>query len=161
MRTFFLQRHIWAAGAWIFVVSFSGGMLTEIGPWYLNLKHPDWKPPDWAFGIIWTTIFILAAFAWSIAWQRTQTVKQRLTLSTLFIANALCNMLWSVLYFKLHRPDWSLIEAFFLWGSVLAIILVTRSYSTLSGWFMMPYLIWVSCAIALNYETIRLNGPFN
>jgi tryptophan-rich sensory protein len=89
MRTFFLQRHIWAAGAWIFVVSFSGGMLTEIGPWYLNLKHPDWKPPDWAFGVIWTTIFVLAAFAWSIAWQRTQTVKQRLTLSTLFIANAL------------------------------------------------------------------------
>ena len=117
MKTFFLQRHIWAAGAWIFVVSFSGGMLTEIGPWYLNLKHPDWKPPDWAFGIIWTTIFVLAAFAWSIAWQRTQTVKQRLTLSILFIVNALCNMLWSVLYFKLHRPDWSLIEAFFLWGS--------------------------------------------
>ena len=38
-----------------------GALMTDIGPWYQQLKQPPWKPPDWAFGPIWTTIFALAA----------------------------------------------------------------------------------------------------
>jgi benzodiazapine receptor len=65
-----------------------------------------------------------------------------------------------VLYFKLHRPDWSMIEAVFLWASVAALIVVMIPVSNLAAWLMAPYLVWVSIAMALNWETIRLNGPF-
>ena len=38
-----------------------GAALTDLGPWYFALRQPEWKPPDPAFGVIWTTIFTLCA----------------------------------------------------------------------------------------------------
>jgi tryptophan-rich sensory protein len=158
--SFYRQPHILAAGLWLLVVILVGGLLTDFSPWYFALKQPDWKPPDWAFGIIWTSIFLCALFTWVIAWNKASTKKQKVILSVLFIVNGLLNLFWSVLYFKLHRPDWSLNESYLLWVSVLAIVLFTYSISRLASLFMMPYLIWVSLAILLNLGTVRLNGPF-
>jgi tryptophan-rich sensory protein len=82
-------------------------------------------------------------------------------LNILFWVNGLLNILWSVLYFRLQRPDWSLYESVFLWLSVLAILLTIRKISPKYSLYMLPYLIWVSIAIALNWDTVQLNGPFN
>jgi tryptophan-rich sensory protein len=158
--SFYRQPHIIAAALWLLVVIALGGFLTDLSPWYFNLKKPSWKPPDWSFGIIWTSIFLCATFTWVIAWNKSSSKKQKNILSVLFIVNAFLNLLWSVLYFKMHRPDWSLTEALFLWLSVLAIILFTFRFSRLASFYMMPYLIWVSLAIMLNLGTVRLNGPF-
>lgn len=79
----------------------------------------------------------------------------------LFIVNGLFNFIWSVLYFRMQRPDWALIEAIGLWLSVLAIVLSTRSYSPISSLLVLPYLLWVSVAMVLNWTTIKLNGPFH
>ena len=161
MKTsFYKQPHIIAAAIWLLMVIISGRLLTDIGPWYFSLKQPDWKPPDWAFGLIWTTIFLLSTFSWHFAWQGSSSKKQKIILSGLFIANGLLNVFWSLLYFQWHRPDWSLIEAIFLWLSVFAIITFTWKFSKLAALFISPYIIWVSLAILLNLETIRLNGPF-
>ena len=51
------------------IVAVAGGLLTDIGPWYRALKFPAWKPPDWAFGPIWTTIFTLAAISAAMSWR--------------------------------------------------------------------------------------------
>jgi translocator protein len=160
MMKYLQLPEVLAAGIWVFVVAIVGGLLTEIGPWYYALKQPSWKPPDWAFGVIWTIIFVLSAIAWVKAYDLSSNTQEIIILATLFIVNGVLNALWSLLYFKLHRPDWSLIEAFFLWFSVLLIILVMLRISKVAALLMLPYLIWVSCAIALNYATIRLNGPF-
>ncbi len=157
---FYRQPHILAAGAWLLVVILFGKLLTDLGPWYFALQQPDWKPPDWAFGIIWTAIFLFATIAWIIAWEKATLRKQKVVLSILFLSNGFFNLLWSLLYFKLHRPDWSLYEALFLWSSVLAIIVFTWSFSRQSSLLMMPYIIWVSLAILLNLGTVNLNGPF-
>ena len=56
-----------------FVLSYAtagiGGALTELGPWYYALRQPDWKPPDAAFGVVWTTIFTLCAISGALAWR--------------------------------------------------------------------------------------------
>jgi translocator protein len=158
--SFYQQPHILAAGAWLFVVILMGGVLTDLSPWYFALKQPNWKPPDWSFGVIWTTIFLCAAGSWHLAWKTCATSKQQTILATLFVVNGLLNILWSVIYFKLHRPDWSLIEAAFLWLSVLAILLFTLGINRQASLLMAPYLIWVSLAFLLNLGTVRLNGPF-
>jgi tryptophan-rich sensory protein len=80
--------------------------------------------------------------------------------SVLFLLNGAFNILWSVLYFKLHRPDWSMIEAVFLLASVAGIIVAMIPVSSLAAWLMVPYFVWVMIAMTLNWETIRLNGPF-
>ncbi len=137
-----------------------GGALTDIGPWYLSLVMPSWKPPDWAFGPIWTTILALAAAAGVISWRRDQTTTGRRRIIGLFALNGAFNILWSLLFFKLHRPDQALLEVGFLWLSILALILAFRAKAPLASLLLAPYLIWVSIASVLNYQVFEMNGPF-
>ena len=124
MKMFFQQKYLWLIAAWMVTTSVLGGLATKLGPWYFSLIQPPWKPPDWAFGIVWTTIFILSALAWMIAFNGGASQSQKNKITMLFWLNGFFNVLWSVLYFRLQHPDWSMIEAFFLCGSVLAIIVV-------------------------------------
>jgi translocator protein len=142
------------------VVGAAGGLLTNIGPWYKSLHQPRWKPPDWAFGPIWTAIFIAAATAGVMAWARAPSAAQRHTLLALFALNGVLNVAWSWFYFRLQRPDWALAEWLLLWLSVVALIVALAPYSPTSSWLLAPYLLWVSIAGYLNLTTIRLNGPF-
>ncbi len=137
-----------------------GGALTELGPWYFALRQPEWKPPDAAFGVIWSIIFTLCAISGAWAWQAASTRALRQRVALLFGANALLNILWSALYFKLQRPDWALIEVVFLWLSIVALIAGLWRLSRGASVLLLPYLIWVSIATALNLATVQLNGPF-
>ncbi len=148
-----------AAGSAIFVAVL-GGLMTDLGPWYVNLKQPAWKPPDWAFSPIWTTIFALAATAGVIGWRRAPSSAQREWMLMLFAANGFLNVLWSLLFFRLHRPDWSLLEVPVLWLSVLALMLLLARFAKVAAWLLAPYLVWVTIAAALNWQTVKLNGPF-
>ena len=148
------------AAASALIVAVLGGLMTDIGPWYMSLKQPWWKPPDWAFGPIWTTIFGLAAAAGVIGWRRLPTRGSAEWMLMLFALNGFLNVFWSLLYFRLHRPDWSLLEVPVLWLSVLALIVVLWRHARLAAWMLVPYLVWVAIAAALNWQTVRLNGPF-
>ena len=134
--------------------------MTDIGPWYRSLAQPAWKPPDWLFGPAWTLIYGLTAAAGVLAWRRTPKGAPRDAMLALFAMNAFLNVFWSLLYFRLHRPDWSLYEVPLLWLSVLALIVLLSRFAKPAAWLLAPYLAWVSIAAALNWETVRLNGPF-
>ncbi len=142
------------------VVAVAGGVMTEIGAWYGSLRFPAWKPPNWAFGPIWTTIFVLAVFAASLAWIAAPSGGQRAMLVTLFAVNAALNIFWNVLFFRWRRPDWALIETGALWLSILALVVFIWPFSSTASLLLVPYLVWVSVAWALNLSIVRLNAPF-
>jgi tryptophan-rich sensory protein len=149
------------AVVWGLVLVIGGAWATDIGEWYKTLQQPRWKPPDWLFGPMWTTIFICAGTSFVKAYNRAPDDETIRILIILFIVNGFFNLLWSILYFRMHRPDWALIEAIGLWLSVLAILLAPRSYSPISSWLIAPYLIWVTTAMFLNWTNVKLNGPFD
>ncbi len=133
-----------------------GGALTEIGPWYISLIKPSWQPPDWAFGPIWTLIYITTGIAGVRAWRLGDAGQRRMFLIALLI-NCGLNVLWSLLFFKMHRPDLALIEVAVLWLSIVPLILLPLRYSPRSSLLMLPYLAWVSVAAYLNLTIVRLN----
>jgi benzodiazapine receptor len=149
-----------AAAAAVFVAVL-GALMTDLGPWYAQLRQPAWKPPDWVFGPVWTTIFALAAAAGVIGWRRAPSRADREQMLLLFAANGFLNVFWSLLYFRLHRPDWALYEVPLLWLSVLALIVVLARFAKPAAWLLAPYLLWVAIAAALNWQTVVLNGPFS
>ncbi|MBU1360288.1 MAG: tryptophan-rich sensory protein [Gammaproteobacteria bacterium] len=155
-----LWRPVFTAAAAACLVALLGGLMTDLGPWYRGLVQPAWKPPDWLFGPVWTVIYALAAAAAVVAWRRAPDRASRETLLVLFSLNAFLNVLWSLLYFRLHRPDWALIEVVFLWLSIVALIVRLRGHARSTPWLLLPYLAWVSFAAVLNLATVRLNGPF-
>jgi len=137
-----------------------GGTLTDTGPWYQALKKPSWQPPDWLFGPAWTTIFALATMSAVSAWRAATTRAQREWVIGLFALNGFLNVLWSMLFFALRRPDWALLEVVLLWLSILLPILVFWRLSRAASYYLLPYLAWVTFAAYLNLTIVRLNAPF-
>jgi translocator protein len=146
------------AGAAAIVVAVIGASMTDLGPWYSNLNKPEWQPPDWAFGPAWTLIFALAALAGVMAWNDAPDEASREWVIGLFALNGVLNILWSALFFRLHRPDWALVEVVFLWLSILLVTMNFARYSRRASVTLFPYLAWVTFAGILNYEVARLNG---
>jgi benzodiazapine receptor len=150
------------AAAAVVVVAATGGALTRLDAWYFALKQPPFKPPDWVFGPAWTTLFFLIAWSAVVGWRAGSMLapSPRRRMLWLFALNGIANVGWSLLYFFLQRPDWALAEVVLLWGSIVALILHLRRYAPKAALLLLPYLAWVSFAALLNFEAVRLNGPF-
>ena len=155
----FLMALAVSAGVAI-AISVLGGVLTDLGSWYRSLKQPSWKPPDWAFGPIWTVILALAAYAAASAWAAAPTTGARIAIVVAQAVNCVLHVAWSGIFFKLKRPDWAFVEVLVLWVSIAALIAVFGAQSPLAGWLLVPYLLWVATAAYLNWRVIKLNGPF-
>jgi len=153
------KRPVLIAVLLVLAVGGIGGAATEIGPWYLQLIKPTWQPPDWAFGPVWTLLYITTSIAGVRAWRNADAQEKKYFLAAVLI-NCVLNVMWSVLFFKLHRPDLALMEVGALWLSVLLITVLPWSYSRVSSWLMLPHLVWVSTAAYLNLAIVGLNGPF-
>src|SRR5690606_10541549 len=130
--------------AGVTIVALSGGLATEIGPWYQALRKPAFQPPDWLFGPAWTLIFLLTAIAAADCWRKARSDADRRWIVLVFTVNGILNVVWSVLFFKLRRPDWALGEVVLLWVSIVSLMIVARPLSTRALVLLAPYLAWVS-----------------
>ncbi len=153
-------RPVLIAAAAAGLVATVGATLTDLGPWYQHLAKPAWQPPGPAFGLIWTLVFSLCAASGVVAWRAAKKPGQREAVIGLFALNGFLNVLWSLLFFRLHRPDWAVEEVIALWSSVLLLIVFLARFSWRASALLAPYLVWVSIATVLNAEVVRLNAPF-
>jgi len=153
------QPVAWAAGA-AFLVAMIGGGLTDTGPWYQGLRKPSFQPPDWLFAPAWTLIFALTAAAGVVSWRAAPRGRARVGLILAFALNGVLNVLWSLLFFGLRRPDWALVEVVFLFLSVALLMWLAGRHAPLARWLLAPYLLWVGFATVLNLAVVRLNAPF-
>ena len=96
-----------------------------------------------------------------MGWHASRSEQERWQWLGLWALNAFCNVFWSVIYFKWHRPDWSLVELLFLWQSIFILIVFIYPRRRVAAWLLLPYLLWVTTAGMLNHATISLNGPFS
>ncbi len=153
-------RVIAAAAVAVLVVAIAGGLATEIGPWYLALKQPAWKPPDWLFGPAWMLIYGSTATAAVLAWEASHDRAVRRALLLAFGLNGVLNVLWSLLFFTVKRPDWAFGEVLLLWLSIVLLLRLVHPLSRQATWLLIPYLAWVTFAATLNLAVVRLNAPF-
>lgn len=157
-RTWLLPTAI--AGLAALAVAIMGATITDIGPWYHQLAQPRWAPPEAAYSVAWTIIYALTALAAVTAWLAIDRRAEQEWLIGLFALNGFLNIAWSLLFFRLHRPDWALFEVLALWLSVLALILFVWRRSMMAAVLLVPYLLWVTLAGYLTMTIVRLNGPF-
>lgn len=138
------------------VLGIAGGLLTKLSPWYYSLRQPSWKPPDWAFGPVLTSIFICLSFAIANAWDAGNPA-QRAYIVGAVVANGVLNAIWSAIFFTYQKPKLALLELLIFWFSILVLIYVLGSVSHISLYLLLPYITWVTIAGVLNYQIVRLN----
>lgn len=135
----------------------STGSFFPTGDWYKSLRKPVWVPPNWAFPVVWTTLYILmswAAMRVGLSGAEGALIAQALALWALQIA---LNAIWTPVFFGLKRMRAALVIMAGLWASVLAMAAVFYTIDPVAGLMIAPYVIWVSIAFALNGAVLRLN----
>ncbi|WP_379920623.1 TspO/MBR family protein [Erythrobacter sp. R86502] len=148
-----------ATGAALCVAAL-GATVTDLGPWYQALAKPDWNPPDIVFPMGWTIIYALITVAGITAWRAAPTPAAAEWVLGLFALNGFLNISWSLIFFRLQRPDWAFYELVLLWVSILALIVYCGRFSRIAAVLLAPYLGWVTFAGTLNWAVVQLNGPF-
>jgi benzodiazapine receptor len=137
----------------------AGGILTaaSVGDWYQALAKPAWTPPDWLFGPVWTTLFVLMAVAAWLVWQRAGWPASGAALGLFGVQLAL-NAAWSGLFFTLRNPGAAFAEILLLWCAIAATWWSFGRISRLAAGLLSPYLLWVTYAAALNVAIWRMNA---
>ncbi|HEV2677861.1 MAG TPA: TspO/MBR family protein [Aliidongia sp.] len=143
----------------VFVVGGLGAFATlpQIPGWYRALAKPPWTPPDWLFGPAWTVLYIAMAVAAFLVWRRPAQAARSRGL-WLWTAQLIANALWSPLFFGAHRLGLALIDIAVLWLLIVATMVAFRPVRGLAAGLLVPYLLWVTFAAALNAAIWQLNG---
>lgn len=141
-----------------FSVAWMGAFFTDpsIGTWYPTLIKPAWTPSGATIGLIWTILYGLMAIAAWVVWLDGGAAKQRHPLG-LYALQLLLNLAWTFVFFGLRSPGIALVEIGVLWMAIFVTSVSFWRTSRLAGALMVPYLIWVSFAAALNAKIWRLN----
>jgi len=134
-------------------VAYIGSLFTVIGTWYSSVK-PSFTPPNIVFPIVWTFLFYLIAVSLYYSWTETEQRKKKKVI-VYYGINFILNILWSVIFFTLESPRLALLEILILWVSILFLIAFNWNKSRKAAYFLIPYLLWVSFAVVLNYFAIR------
>lgn len=127
-------------------------------PWYDTvLIRPDFTPPKWVFPIAWNTIFVCTTLSAIILWSKPLSTSRRRWIFGLFALNAILNVLWSYLFFELHKIGPAFGEMILLEATVLALIILSWKHSKLASALLLPYLVWIAFATYLTSLIYQLN----
>lgn len=160
MVTMSTQKQLLGLIGWLFL-SFAASAVgaaasIQAQSFYGQLVQPAWAPPPWVFGPVWTVLFALMAIAAWLVWREEGSRSRRLALS-LFLAQLVLNALWSWLFFAWHNGALAFADIILLWAVILATLLFFWRIRPLAGALLVPYLLWVSFAAALNHALWQLN----
>lgn len=128
-----------------------------IPTWYAGLQKPWFTPPNWLFGPMWVSLYLLMAVAAYLVWQKGLAVPGVRLALAIFLFQLLLNTIWSPVFFGLRSPLAGAVIIVLLWLAILATIIAFMKISPPAAWLLVPYILWVSLATALNISIYFLN----
>ena len=141
------------------IVGFLGAIATQssVNEWYPNLEKPFFTPPNWLFGPVWTLLYILMGVAAGMVWNKGFYHKWVKTALYHFGFQLILNASWSIFFFGLQL----ILPALIIILALLILLFFTYRWFKVvnpsAAYLLIPYIIWVAYATALNFEIWRLN----
>jgi len=129
----------------------------SIPTWYATLNKPFFTPPSWLFAPIWITLYTLMGISAFLVWRKGMSHRNVRTASIVFAVQLILNVLWSAVFFGLRSLLGGLIAIVILWIAILFTILNFHKISRTAELLLIPYILWVSIATALNFSVLILN----
>jgi tryptophan-rich sensory protein len=127
-----------------------------IPEWYASLSQPSFNPPNWIFGPVWTTLYIIMGISFFLIW-KLEAGKERNQAIVIFLVQLLLNFGWSFFFFYFKMIGLALIEIFLLWLTIVLMLARFYKLKPLAAYLNIPYLFWVSFAMVLNAAYFYLN----
>ncbi|MES2279135.1 MAG: TspO/MBR family protein [Bacteroidota bacterium] len=131
--------------------------IPQITGWYSTLHKPSFNPPNQLFGPVWTVLYILIAIAAYRVWKKRDGSALYSSTRTVYFLQLSLNFSWSIIFFGLHQILVALIIIILLWISIIVNMYYFNRFNKTACWLLLPYLLWVSFAGALNFAIYLLN----
>ena len=143
-----------------FIITYSASFIGRMAtisfkePWYSQLVKSNFNPPDWVFAPVWTTLYLMMILAIWFYWHS----KNR-DMNTVYIyfIHIVFNTTWSIVFFGLHKIFLALIVLLILIFLIIILIIRFKRVNKVSAYLMIPYLLWSSYALFLNFNLLILN----
>ena len=139
-----------------FSASFIGAFATinYKEPWYSLLIKPSFNPPDWVFGPVWTTLYLLMTIS---IWKVWQSNFRNINIVYTYFIHLFFNTMWSIVFFVFHNILLAFMIIIVLIGFILYLMIQYKKINPISFYLMIPYLAWCIFASVLNFSILIIN----
>ncbi len=132
------------------------GMWSMPDAWYEALDKPEWNPPAWIFGPVWTLLYtMMAVAAWRV-WRHGGWAVRGRALG-LYLVQLALNAAWTPLFFGWHQPGLAFLDIVLLLAAMVATGVAFARVDRLAALLWVPYVMWVGFATLLNFTLWRMN----
>ena len=144
-----------------YVISLPASIITipSVVTWYVDIVKPNFNPPNWVFGPVWTTLYALMSVAvWNV-WNDLKKIKVYYAKKIIFIyfVHLLVGASWSFVFFGMHQIGFAVFIIVAILSFVIYLMKIYWPISKVSFYLMTPYLMWSSYALILNISIWKLN----
>lgn len=153
-----MRAAVLAASA-VIGASLAGRVLSaqSVGTWYRTLSKPSFNPPNWAFPVAWTLLFVLMGIGfWRVLRLPAATAGRRGAIGLFWLQLAL-NVGWSAAFFGARSAVAGMIVVVPFLAAIVATGLAFRRVDRTAGLLFIPYVGWVSFAVVLNGAIVAMN----
>ena len=128
-----------------------------IATWYAGLIKPSFSPPNWIFGPVWITLYVLMGISVYLIWQKIEENKKLKEAMLIFWIHLFFNASWSIIFFGLQNPGLAFVNIIIIWLFIVALMIKFWQINKWSTYLLIPYFLWVSFASILNFFIWHLN----
>jgi translocator protein len=147
-----------AAAAPVLAAALLGSFATTPNiPWYETLARPPLTPPNWVFGPVWTSLYILMAYAFYRVLRLEPATPGRRAAIIVFLAQLVLNAAWSFAFFDARSPQLGLVVILPMAALLVATIVLFWRLDGVAGSSLAPTAFWVAFATYLNAAIFILN----
>ncbi len=128
--------------------------------WYQTLIKPDWAPPSWIFGPVWSVLYILIAISFGFVLYKALTKKLSPSVAIPFVLNLIFNFAFTPIQFGLQNNILAAIDIVLVWATLVWAGYTIWNVSSKYRWIVyinIPYFLWVSFASVLQFTVTYLN----
>ena len=129
----------------------------SVKTWYPTINKPSFNPPDWLFGPVWTSLFILIGIAAYLVWIKRDRIVHFPRTFAIYFIQLILNLGWSFIFFYLHEIGFALAEILILLIVIIINAIAFYKVDKWAGLIFIPYILWVGFATILNYNIFILN----
>ncbi len=161
-RVMFVKKQVWKTDLfWILfteaVGALSGWLTRESTQLYMQgLQRPPLSPPAAVFPVVWVILFALMGIG-AARIDLAEPSPERTQSLRIYILQLAVNFFWSIIFFNLQRYGLALLWLIFLWILIVWMIRSFRKVDPLAALLQIPYLLWVTFAIYLNFGVWLMN----